>query len=113
MNTLTTTAPQPLINQFKWRTHDGQKLSPSEMETRHLVYTLRMIFNHIAPEEFRVPGGKRWSGVAEMPSDYLRNAVNHMAAEAVKRNDLTAEHIAILKGIRDGYEAFTGRRFHN
>lgn len=39
---------------FKWRTAEGEWIAPEKMETRHLFYTLRMIWNHSVPAELRV-----------------------------------------------------------
>ena len=98
---------------YRWRTHQGEHVLPSEMETGHLVYSLRMVFNHTVPEEFRVPGGKRWADIDHWPADYLRASVKHLMEEAIKRKDLTAGHAAILHGMRRGYIALIGHRFAN
>jgi len=43
---------------FTWKTQDGELLSPPEMKTTHLFYSLRMIWNHSMPEEYHLPGGR-------------------------------------------------------
>jgi hypothetical protein len=84
--------------------HGGQEIFPSEMETRHLVFTLRMIYNHLVPAHMRVPGGKRWGDIDKMPVRYLQDSVRHMTAEVTKRPDLTPEHRQILGSIKQGCE---------
>jgi hypothetical protein len=102
------TTQQPLATVFHWRTHDGQSLPVDQMETRHLVYSLRMIFNHIAPEHLRVPGGKRWSGIDQWDLSYLKDAVGAMLVETGRRRDLTPEHRGILAAIKAGADSLRG-----
>lgn len=37
-----------------WQTQDGRKMLASQMETRHLFYSLRLLYNKSVPEEHRV-----------------------------------------------------------
>lgn len=75
------------------------------METRHLVYSLRMIWNHLCPEQLRVPGGNRWGGIERMGAEYLRTAVVAMMKTALQRKDLTKEYTSILNGIANGMQS--------
>ena len=70
-----------------WRTHDGEKLRPSEMKTSHLFYTLRMIWNHRMPEEMQVGRNvRRW--ILTQPREYLAEAIIRIGRELSSRNDL-------------------------
>ena len=37
-----------------WQPKNGAKMLVSQMETRHLFYSLRMIYNRTVPPEFRI-----------------------------------------------------------
>ena len=58
---------------FVWVTQDGGRLTPAQMKTPHLFYTLRMIFNHTAPPCYQIPGCRRYA--LNMPAEYLRAAI--------------------------------------
>lgn len=79
-------------NEFVWQSHDGTKYNLSEMATPHILYALRMIFNHTVPPAFRVlrPGEtmKRYGDVAHWDVDYKRRAVDAFTAELERRDDL-------------------------
>jgi hypothetical protein len=79
-------------NEFVWRSHDGKQYNVSEMATPHVLYSLRMIFNHTVPPAFRVlrPGEKmkRYGDVAHWDEDYRRAAVDAFVAALEKRSDL-------------------------
>lgn len=73
---------------FVWTCHDGRQMAPAEMQTSHLFYTVRMIFNHLAPPAFRIPGCKRWAGIDTMNREYLALALKSMALELQRRHEL-------------------------
>lgn len=41
--------------EFKWLTKKGEWLELEDMDTRHIFYSLRLIFNHTVPEFYRTP----------------------------------------------------------
>lgn len=52
-----------IYSNFYWRTNTQELLRPAQMETRHLVFSLRMVWNNfIAPivGGEKTPGGKQW-----------------------------------------------------
>jgi hypothetical protein len=75
---------------FTWRTSDGCHIAPRDMETRHIVNTLRMIWNHLCPPERRIPGGRSYvvESITGRGADYLRTAVRALLSEAESRQDL-------------------------
>jgi hypothetical protein len=77
---------------FTWITHDGRFLTLDEMDTKHIFYALRMIYNHTVPPVFRVLGEgetmRRWDDVAGWNAGYKANAVAHLTAELERRDDL-------------------------
>lgn len=38
---------EQLVLNFKWTTREGEQLTPSQMGTRHILYTMRMMFTNI------------------------------------------------------------------
>jgi hypothetical protein len=84
------------VKAFRWRTHDGREMLPSEMGTQHLVYSLRMVWNHLCPPHLVIPGGKRWFGIDRWPGAYLKAAIEALCLEASQRPDLSPEHRRIL-----------------
>lgn len=89
---------------FVWRCHDGRQMTPAEMETTHLFYTIRMIFNHLAPPAFRIPGCKRWGGIAAMDRQYLAQGLKAIAFELQHRDavePLPAWMVAQLRQINE------------
>ncbi|MBU0801381.1 MAG: hypothetical protein KKA05_10340 [Alphaproteobacteria bacterium] len=74
---------------FQWRTSEGLMLKPSSMVTRHLFYTLRMIWNHSVPERCRVGKSIRLYTFGEFyTADYMRLAVRFIGTELMGRDDL-------------------------
>lgn len=74
---------------FKWRTAEGLLLSPQTMVTRHLFYTLRMIWNHSVPERCRVGRNVRLYRFGEFyTAEYMRLAVRFIGAELMTRDDI-------------------------
>lgn len=70
-----------------WRTASGESLLPEQMETRHVFNTLRMIWNHVAPEDLRLHPYRRYRSIYSR--EYMLEAVQHLATELAGRRDLT------------------------
>jgi hypothetical protein len=76
---------------FVWETDDGDFLCLSEMATKHLFYTLRMLFNHSVPPVFRIGWcpKNRHEGVFDWPADYREQAIRKIYHELTEhRSDL-------------------------
>lgn len=73
---------------FLWRTRAGEDLRVNEMETRHLFYTLKMIWNHSAPEEFKIKPYKKYIFSDFYTNEYILKAVKAMIYELRKREDI-------------------------
>jgi hypothetical protein len=73
--------------EFLWATQDGEILTPEEMETTHLFYVIRMIYNHTAPQHLRLPGG-HWQSWEEAPKELKIETLRVMGTELLKRDDL-------------------------
>ena len=72
---------------FRWRTDKGEMLYPTDMETSHLFYTVRLIWNNIAPTSDRIVfiSSRRFS--AELyTEEYLSEALQVLSAELFIRD---------------------------
>lgn len=88
-----------LAKQFVWTAQDGVEMTPQEMTTRHLFYTIRMIWNHTMPEESRSSTFKRYR--IHRSSKYLKAAVVALGTELLTRNDLQPEWEAEIQRWRN------------
>jgi hypothetical protein len=79
------------VEAFRWRTStkDGKRsLLPSEMETRHVFYTLLMIWNHTMPIEARTEGYKEYTFSSFYTPEYMAKAVYAHVEELATRRDM-------------------------
>jgi len=72
---------------FKWRDRHGEYHDIQSMETRHLFYTLRMIWNHTMPLKF-VPF-RQYSFAPFYTVEYMTDAVRNIVPELWNRKDMT------------------------
>lgn len=73
---------------FKWRDRTGNFHKVSEMETRHLYYTLRMIWNHTMPEEVKLKPYNAYDFSPFYTAEYMTEAIHHIGTELFKRTDI-------------------------
>lgn len=74
---------------WRWRDRHGAMHAPQGMETRHLFYTFRMIWNNHMPEDARVGAVRLYNFPACYTSDYMADAVVAIGRELLVRDDLT------------------------
>lgn len=84
------TKPTPPALPFRWRDRTGAFHAPEQMETRHLFYTLRMIWNHTMPEGAKLRPYNAYSFGKHYTREYMISAVKALAAELGTRTNLTA-----------------------
>lgn len=74
---------------FEWRSADGDFWAPKDMETRHVFYTVRMIWNHSVPEDMRVGRNIRLYRFGDFyTGEYMKSAVLALGRELLTRKDL-------------------------
>ena len=73
---------------FKWRTRNNEFILPEEMETRHLFFTIRMIWNHSAPANLKLNPYHKYRFNSFYTSSYMKEAVENMIKELKKRKDV-------------------------
>lgn len=76
---------------FRWRDRQGGFHLPKSMVTRHLFFTLRMIWNHSMPEDARTHGFLAYTFSSYYTGDYMKKAVRALAEELATRTDMEAE----------------------
>lgn len=81
----------PWVDPFYWRTADGEEITPQDMSTAHMMATVRLIWNAMAPEHLRFEPPKYVFQPPHYTEEYLRTAVAAMMGELDKRPILTAE----------------------
>lgn len=73
---------------FKWRDSHGKYRRVDQMVTRHLFFTLRMIWNHPMPEEARSPFYNHYRFPAIYTAEYMKDAIRFICRELFTRTDL-------------------------
>ena len=84
------TAPPPKAvpaETFRWRDRAGNLQAPSTMATRHLFFTLRMIWNHTMPASARLPGNLYTFSSYYKPA-YMKDAIRALTTELATREDM-------------------------
>lgn len=85
-----------ISEQFKWRDRHGVYHAVSKMETRHLFFTLRMIWNNTMPATCRLPGNLYSFGPVYTRA-YMLQAIRSITRELAKRADMQPEWTAQLQ----------------
>lgn len=85
---------------WRWRDRSGAFTTPSEMETRHLFYTLRMIWNNFMPTYMRVGRVKLYRFSPHYSPAYLRDAIGFIGNELSTRTDMRADWAEQLDEMR-------------
>ena len=81
--------PGAIAEHFRWKDRNDNFHDVTNMETRHLFYTLRMIWNHRMPAEARFQQFKRYSFGNFYSPQYMLSAVYHIGRELANRDNLT------------------------
>ena len=73
---------------WEWRTRGGEMVLPRSMETRHLYYTLRMIWNNFMPADMRVGNFRPYAFGRFYTRKYLQEAIGNLGTELASRGDI-------------------------
>jgi hypothetical protein len=98
--------------ELMWVDGAGKRYLITEMETRHLFYVVRMIWNHVAPPQYRMPKYNRYEfeGGTESRLEYFREvicaAVPELATRPYLRPDWRAELQYMAELVRRGVVSF-------
>lgn len=95
------------LESFRWIDRKGGKHLVRDMDTHHLFFSLRMIWNHSVPEHLQLKPFIQYS--LNRTVEYLKVAVLALACELITRNDLNPEweadilHMISSLKARDSY----------
>lgn len=107
MTDLTPFAGRDVTPGWTWRSADGDEWAPASMETRHLFYTIRMIWNHAVPEHMRVGQNIRlYRFPAFYTRAYMELAVFHLGHELMRRRDLLPWQVRELELIASWFREY-------
>ena len=82
---------------FKWRDRQGEFHYPKDMTTKHVFFTLRMIWNHTVPEEMQIEPFQRYNFSSFYTSEYMATAVKNLISELTLRDDLAPYFLRCLR----------------
>jgi len=84
---------------FEWKDRNNNFYKVTEMETRHLYFTLRMIWNHVCPEELQLKPFKKYKFGKFYTQKYIEEAVYHLSRELSTRRDIPMTWLKDLRKI--------------
>ena len=97
---------QQEIARFIWIDRFNEPHNVGQMETRHLFYTVRMIWNHSAPVALRLFPYKRYTFGARYTGSYMRDAVAAMVTELNRRHPIPVEYEQDLRVMCENLRAW-------
>lgn len=74
---------------WRWRDRNGRWFFPSDMETRHVFHTIKMIWNNFMPDHMAFSDARFYHFGPTYSLGYLKMALVNLWAELEKRNNLT------------------------
>ena len=77
-----------IVKKFQWKDRNDVFHYPCDMETRHIFYTLKMIWNHSVPENMKLKPYKKYRFSPFYTAKYMKVAVKCLIAELKTRNDI-------------------------
>jgi hypothetical protein len=83
-----------------------------QMETRHLFYTVRMIWNHSAPKELKLRPYQKYNFSEFYSHDYIAGCIRNMLTELLCRSDIKfswRQEVEFMIGVATGTKV--GRKF--
>ncbi len=76
------------LTKFMWEDGQGEFHAPAQMSTRHLFYTVKMLWNHIVPAELRLIPFKQYKlRPPRFNNEYCKTAVSELYKELMSRDD--------------------------
>lgn len=96
-----------VTGEFKWIGSDYVEYDPTEMETRHLFYTLKMIWNHSAPEHLKIRPYRKYNFDTKVyTKEYIKKAVRCLSKELSSRDDMSPMYIEVLGNIMSSIDEY-------
>ena len=96
---------------FMWKDRRHSFHAPSEMTTKHLFFTIRMIWNHSAPSNLIIHPYEPYKFAAFYTNEYVAEAMFHIYNELMTRDDLMPYFIKCLDYMASN--CFTQKKLKN
>ena len=77
------------LTHFMWKDSKEIFYRPEDMKTKHIFFTLRMIWNHAVPKDMQILPYKKYSFGSFYTKEYIKRAIKDLLSELSKRDDLT------------------------
>lgn len=84
----------------EWVTQDKRRIKIKDMDTNHIINTIKMLWNHTAPEEWKLKPYKVYE--IKMSKEYVRTRLQAMVEE-LRNRELNRDQKSILLHIRSYY----------
>lgn len=88
-------------NKWTWKDREDNYYLPHKMETRHLFYTFRMIWNHSMPNDAKIYPYHEYRFGSFYTTEYMMVAARRMFNELLIREDIPENFIAQLEFMKD------------
>jgi hypothetical protein len=86
---------------FIWKTRNDEFLHPAQMHTKHLYHTLRMIWNHCAPDHLKIHPYQKYRFGPYYTKEYMGKAIVAIYHELASRDNLNIYQINGLQKMAD------------
>lgn len=77
-----------ITESFKWKDKFNNFYFIDSMQTHHLWFTLRMIWNHTMPENAKIYPYQRYDFSSFYTEEYFKQAIRFITIELSKRTDM-------------------------
>jgi hypothetical protein len=91
------------LDTFLWRDRKGTRTTMIEMDTRHLFYVVKMIWNHACPKELRIDMRHCYRFGRNYSPEYMLRAFQLGWLELKNRSNLTPYMRSSLQVIEDNF----------
>ncbi|MER1940620.1 hypothetical protein ABS755_07920 [Castellaniella sp. FW104-16D08] len=102
MDSITIKNQQEAQTGWAWRTRHGERVQPCDMETRHLFFTLRMIWHNTMPRDAWIMDAPRlYTFGPSYTDEYMLEGIKHLTIELVTRKDMSkawADELRLMVG---------------
>lgn len=82
---LTTLASKEVANTFRWKPRQEPEIAVADMSTRHLFFTVRMLWNNFMPDPARVGDVRLYRFGSHYTREYMADAIRAMVPELERR----------------------------
>lgn len=89
------------INIYKWRDKGGNFIEPKNMDTKHIFFIIRMIWNHFMPKDAIIKPYNRYRFGEYYTEEYFKTSLINLFKELNTRNDLKPYFVKCINFMKD------------